>query len=236
MLEGSDGRKALVMVRFPGEAPVSDSARPPWYGAVEEATVDLGGGVAGAISRMPEAPSGVPDLAIAFERNGAELGVYGYDVSEEELVEVARGLEVAANPALLVTRIPEGMRPAEWFDPTTPWVGIRSSIAYLLPGRGWVDITVASRADGAFEADLASVRSAPSAARSIRTVRGVDAIVGDANGSTSIRWREPSGNLVTLSITPAPDAAAPLDASLVESVVELDEATFQDLVAAHPAG
>ena len=184
---------------------------------------------------MPEATSGVPDLAIAFERNGAELGVYGYDVPEAELVEVARGLEVAANPALLVTRIPEDMRPAEWFDPTTPWFGIRSSIAYLLPGRGWVAITVASRADATFEADLASVRSAPSAARSIRTVRGVDAIVEGANGSTSIRWREPSGNLVSMSITPAADAPSPPDVSLVDSLVELDEATFQDLVAAHPA-
>lgn len=101
-----------------------------------------------------------------------------------------------------------------------------------------INIGVISRPPGTFASEVEAVRAAPTADTFLRTVRGHDAIVRTTGrpGTTSVTWMEPSGNLVAALISTVSSGALEPDLTLLDHLVELDEATFQAMVTERSPG
>jgi hypothetical protein len=204
---------------------------------------DLGDGVVGKLTRIvgspedyPEVPGyPMPELNLSFEDGDAALHVSGEGVTDEELLRLARDIEIGSGPALVLGWVPDDLTPSE---PTNPIhggpSGASSHVSYVLPDGLSVSISVRSAGGEIFDDDLKHTRAAPTSTQFLRTVRGADAIVRRAAGTTSVLWREPRGHLVEVYISQTLDHTVVPDESIVDTIVELDDATFEELAAAHP--
>ena len=245
LFEGENSRSITVLVTFPPDGGLADVPSPH----IPAGSADLGDGTIARLERTTPAGGYRSNTVVTFDEGGTRISVIGNGTTDEELLEVARGTvidqdEVSASVGL--NWMPDDMTLSDWFGgPTMTSFQIRSSIGYDLASGERVEIGVSSRADGFFESELQQARTTPdpvlssvlptSQVLATRKVRGVDAVVKAAPGTTEIAWVEPSGAFVRMFITSTSDPTTVPDASLVDSLVELDEATFQDLVATHPA-
>ena len=208
--------------------------------------VDLGDGVVGELFRFQPPPEGmeIPGyptqvVSIQFELNGAQVSVGGAGITDDELIAVARAVDISGDPQVLVVGgMPDDLSPIEprssIFGGTS---GPGSMVAYDLSDSLSVSVKVSTGGGAVFDDDLKHTREDPSDFQFLRTVRGTDAVVRKAAGMTSVLWREPQGELVEVYISPAGangDPSVVPDESVVDAIVELDEGAFQDLVAAHP--
>jgi hypothetical protein len=245
LFEGANGRSITVLVTFPPEAGLADVPGPN----TPAGSVDLGDGTIARIAKTTPVGGYSSDTAVTFDEDGVRISLIGKGTTDEELLEVGRGLTIEQDvdtSEVGLDWLPDDMRLSDWFSaPSMTSFQIRSSVGYTLANGQQVEIGVSSRVDGMFESELAQAREAPdpvvssvlssSEVRSLRTVRGVDAVVKAAPFRTEISWVEPSGHFVRMFILAPKEPTTVPDASLVDSLVELDEATFQELVATHPA-
>ena len=245
LFEGEDGRSITVLVSFPPEGGFTDMPSPH----TPAGSVDLGDGTIAELGRTIASDASLSNTVVTFEVDGVRISVSGNGTTDDELLEVARGVSIdqeADDASVGLDWMPADLTLSDWFAaPNMSSFPIRSSLGYDLASGERVEISVSSRADDMFEQQLAQARATPdpvlssmfptSQVLSTRTVRGVDAVVTAAPGTTQISWVEPSGNLVRMFITSTTDTTTVPDAALVDSLVELDEATFQELVATHPA-
>jgi hypothetical protein len=227
-------RTLFVLAGSRSEGSGSELAPPPIPGE----PIDLGDGVRGTLYDYGIVVGPLGDMAqyeIQVENDDLYYGVLATGLTKDEIIVAASSLSIGENGEwVLVDDVPADLGEGEEYESPT-FQGAHTFVNYVFADGTSAAVEVYAHPEQVVLDDIERAKANPTADEYVIDVRGNDAIVRGGDSTThTVSWQEDTGELVVVLLTQATGPAVPDVSVVVDGITELDEATFQDLVARYP--